>query len=120
MEKVRIIDPERRRRITVNAYISQFRCDKCDIKFPHWRYAQSEPRRCIFCHSMVEPCEWGIRWGRLKYFDKLRKELGLGSSFLPFIVKEKDGRFYLQFIAPSLLFSIVDGNLIPIEVEFRK
>jgi hypothetical protein len=121
MKKVRIIDLERKRRITVNAYISQLRCNKCNVKFPQWR-VQSE-RRCIYCHSQLGPCEWGIRWERLKwerYFNRVKEELGLGDSFLPFIVRGKDGRFYLQFIAPSLLFSVVDTRLIPIEVEFRQ
>jgi hypothetical protein len=123
MQRVRIIDRQRKRHLTVDIYPGAFRCGQCGTEFPAWGYRDNESRQCLYCDSPLEVCEWRIRWNKQKwekYFDRVREELGLGNSFLPFIVRGKDGRFYLQFIAPSLLFSVVDKSLTPIEVEFRQ
>jgi hypothetical protein len=124
MEKVRIIDLERKRRLTVNVYVTGLRCVNCGTKFPASWYDKDEPRRCLYCESPLEPSEWRVRWDRQKwekYFDKVREELGLGWSYYPHIVKDENGQFHLQFIATvSPLMAIVDQRLLPIEVEFRQ
>jgi hypothetical protein len=123
-QKVRIIDLERKRRLTVDAYVKGLRCVNCGAKFPASSYAEDEPRQCLYCGSLLEPSEWRVRWDKRKwekYFDKVREELGLGWSYYPHLVKDENGQFHLQFIATvSPLMAIVDQRLLPIEVEFRQ
>jgi hypothetical protein len=118
-QRVRIIDRQRKRRLTVDIYASGLRCGQCGAEF----LAYGEPRQCLYCDSPLYVCEWKIKWDKQKwekYFDRVREELGLGWSYQPHLFKDKSGQFYLRFSAKILpIAAIVDPRLLPIEVEFR-
>jgi hypothetical protein len=119
-QRARIIDRQRKRRLTVDIYVSGLRCGQCGAEFLAWN---DEPRQCLYCDLPLEVCEWRIKWDKQKwekYFDRVREELGLGWSYQPCLFKDKSGQFYLRFSAKILpLVAIIDPRLLPIEVEFR-
>jgi hypothetical protein len=124
MQRVRIIDRQRKRRLTVDIYASGLRCEQCGAELLALRYRDDEPRQCIYCDSPLDVCEWRVKWDKQKwekYFDKVREELGLGWSYQPRLFKDKSGQFYLRFSAQILpIAAIVDQRLLPVEVEFRQ